>query len=223
MLISPIMKNYLKMLRFLEHRKGQFAFALVFMFLASVFEAFQLSLAMPVIDIIFMKGDITIPTNLPEFAQNGLNWINDLDPKTVFIGFPFVMLGGVLIKQFFIFIHKYLMNDISQKTLLDVRSKLFNKIQGLSLDYFSEQRTGELVSRITFDVNLIEHAISYALTDLFKQSFLIGLYLFIAFTIFPEGAIILFCVMPLVALPLGNLGKMLRKLSSRSQEKNGRY
>ena len=79
------------------------------------------------------------------------------------------------------------MSDLSQAVMRDIRYQLYAKIQDLSLDYFSKKRTGELISRITHDVNVVENAVSYGLTDLFRQSFMILLFAMIAFSIYPKA------------------------------------
>ena len=101
----------------------------------------------------------------------------------------------------------------------DVRSRLFERIQTLSLDYFSRKRTGELVSRITNDVGTIENAISYAITDLFKQPFLILVFLFISFMINKKGTLIVLLLFPLIGWPMALISKKLRKIAKNTQEK----
>src|SRR5258708_22509053 len=88
------------------------------------------------------------------------------------------------------FFANYLMNDVAQAVMRDVRYKLFERIQTVSLDYFSRKRTGELVSRITNDVGTIENAISYASTDILKQPVLILVFLIMAFTFNKKGTMI---------------------------------
>ena len=111
------------------------------------------------------------------------------------------------------------MNDIAQAVMRDVRTRLFERIQTLSLDYFSRKRTGELVSRITNDVGTIENAISYAVTDLVKQPFLILVFMVISFTINTKGTLIVFLMFPLIGWPMVLISKKLRKIAKNTQEK----
>lgn len=193
--------------------------AIFFMFLASIFEVFQIGLAMPMVDIVFNKKKIVVPNQLPDFLAQYVDKLNNMDPNRLFWFFPFILIGGIFLKQFFTFCHGYVMSDVSQRILRDVRGKLYHQLQNLSLDYFSEKRTGELISRITHDVQLIENSISYGLTDLFKQSFMIVMFIATAFTIFPKGAIVIFTIFPLISLPMASIGKRLRKLANNYQSK----
>ena len=189
------------------------------MFVASIFEGFQLSLLVPMTDRIFNNKKIAVPGNLPRFISDFVDKLNNIEPQTMFWIFPIVVIVALLIKHIFVFAHQYLMGDVSQRVIRDVRSNLYEKIQHLSLDYFSQKRTGELVSRITNDVNMIENAVSYGLTDLCKSVFLIVIYVVIAFMIYPQAALVLFVVFPFIGIPINQIGKKLRKLSKSHQEK----
>ncbi|MBU0468012.1 MAG: ABC transporter ATP-binding protein/permease [Candidatus Omnitrophica bacterium] len=213
------MNNYFKLLSFLKDHRRLFSTAVFTMFVASLFEGFQLSLLVPMTDRIFNNKKIATPGNLPEFISNFIDKLNTIEPQTMFWIFPVVVIIAMVIKHVFVFAHQYLMGDVSQRVIRDVRSSLYEKIQNLSLDYFSQKRTGELISRITNDVNMIENAVSYGLTDLCKSVFLIFIYVVIAFMIYPKAAIVLFVVFPLIGIPINQIGKKLRKLSKSHQEK----
>lgn len=189
------------------------------MFLASFFEGFQLSLLVPLIDRIFTKKEIIVPGNVPEFIRNMVDYLNAVSPEVLYKMLPVAVLGMIIVKQGFSYIYQFLMNDVSQRVIRDVRERLYAKIQNFSLDYFSEKRTGELISRITFDVGIVENAVSYAVTDLFRQSFLIVMYVVIAFAIHFKAALVIFLVFPLIIWPISRIGKKLRKLAQRSQER----
>jgi len=189
------------------------------MFVASFFEGFQLSLLVPMTDRIFNNKKIVVPNQLPGFIQSGIDKLNATDPTTLFWVFPIMVISVLLLKHLFVFGYQYLMSDVSQRIMRDIRYRLYEKIQSLSLDYFSEKRTGELVSRITHDVNVVENAISYGLTDLFRQTFMIIMFTTIAFSIYPKAAFIIFFVFPLIGFPMSKIGKRLRKISKGTQEK----
>jgi len=213
------MKNYLKMLQFLKGHQSRFGIAIIFIILSSMFEGVQLSFILPVIDRIFTNKPIIIPNKVPVFLSNLVAKLNSMDVHTLFWMIPlgFMILFGV--KQVILFWSDYFMNDIAQAVMRDVRSRLFERIQTLSLDYFSKKRVGELVSRITNDVGTIENAISYAITDLFKQPFLILVFMGISFTINTKGTLIVFLMFPLIGWPMMLISKKLRKIAKNTQEK----
>ncbi len=213
------MKKYLKILQFLKGHRKLFAVSVVVMLVASFFEGIQLSMLVPMTDRIFNNTQIVVPNELPSFAANFVGWLNGLDRQTLFWWFPISVLILLFIKNVLAFWYQFLMCDLAQRITRDVRYQVFEKIHSLSLDYFSKKRTGELISRITNDVQLIEGAISYSLVDLVRQSFLIVIYIFMTFMIYPKAALLIFMIFPVIGIPLRNLGVHLRKLTRSSQEK----
>lgn len=213
------MKNYLKLLKFLKGHTRLFSVAVATMLVSSFFEGFQLSLLVPMTDRIFNNKPIVIPNKLPAFLADFIDRLNSMTPEALFTIFPFVVIIALLIKNLFVFCYQYLMSDLSQAVMRDIRYQLYAKIQDLSLDYFSKKRTGELISRITHDVNVVENAVSYGLTDLFRQSFMILLFVTIAFSIYPKAAFFMLVVFPLIGIPMARIGRRLRKISKGTQEK----
>src|SRR3989344_2774297 len=213
------MRNYFKLLKFLKGHTRLFSVAVVTMLISSFFEGFQLSLLVPMTDRIFNNKPIVIPNKLPAFITGFVDRLNSMTPEAMFAAFPMVVLIGLLIKNLFVFAYQYLMSDLSQSVMRDIRYQVYAKIQDLSLDYFSKKRTGELISRITHDVNVVENAVSYGLTDLFRQTFMIVLFVAIAFSIYPKAAFLIFVVFPLIGIPMAQIGRRLRKISKGTQEK----
>ncbi|MCX5681639.1 MAG: ABC transporter ATP-binding protein [Candidatus Omnitrophica bacterium] len=100
-----------------------------------------------------------------------------------------------------------------------MRFRLYQTIQNLSLDYFSKKRTGELISRITNDVQVVENAVSYGVTDLFFQSFRLVVFGSIVIFIYPKVFIVAVLLAVLVVLPMRQIGRKLKTLSYKSQGK----
>ncbi|MDP3981522.1 MAG: ABC transporter transmembrane domain-containing protein, partial [Chlamydiota bacterium] len=115
----------------------------------------------------------------------------------------------------------YYMNWVGLKVVSDVRNALYEKLHQLSLDYFLRTKSGMLISRITYDVTLIQNAISVALSDLIKEPLcLIGLIITL-FYFDPVLASISIIVFPLIIIPVIRFGKRVRKASIRAQKDIG--
>ena len=207
------------MLKFLKGHQGKFGVAIIFIVLSSIFEGVQLSFILPVVDRIFTNKQIIVPNKIPVFIAHFVDKLNTMDAYTLFKLTPWVFLVMFAIKQVVQFLADYLMNDIAQAVMRDVRSRLFERIHTLSLDYFSRKRTGELVSRITNDVGTIENAISYAVTDLFKQPFLILIFMGISLTFNTKGTLFVLFLFPAIGWPMALINKKLRKIARNTQEK----
>jgi subfamily B ATP-binding cassette protein MsbA len=213
------MKNYLKLLKFLKGYEGLFGIAIVFIILSSLFEGVQLSFILPVVDRIFENKPIVVPNKVPAFVAHLIHQLNTMDVHTLFWLTPVSFIVLFTIKQVVSFFSDYMMNDIAQGVMRDVRSRLFERIQTLSLDYFSRRRTGELISRITNDVGTIENAISYAVTDIVKQPFLILIFMVISVMVNTKGTMIVLLMFPLIGWPMALINKKLRKIARSTQEK----
>jgi len=186
---------------------------------SAIFDGVQLAMIVPVADKVLGNQKIVIPKQLPPFLAEFVEQINNASPLVVL---KYIAIGVILLflfKGIFGFLQSYIMSDIGQSVVRDIRSKLYAKLQGLSLDYFTRKRGGEMISRITNDVKLVENAVSYGSTDLLYQGMQIVVFLSLTFFIYFKLAMISFLLVPFVAFPIIKVGKILRKLSHRGQEK----
>ena len=214
------MKNYRRLFRFSRPYYRELILSGVFMGIVTLLDVFRLSAIVPIVDRVFTNKPITFTHGrLPAFVESLLNQLNILTPLKVLYLLLIIMPIALVIRAIFEFLQSYIMSDVGQKVIRDVRSLIYDKLQSLSLDYFTQKRSGELISRITNDVKLIENAVSYALTDLVYQSFQVICFSALTFLINWRMALISIVVLPLVAVPMIVVGKILRKLSKRSQEK----
>lgn len=213
------MRNYLKLLSFLKGHYRAFGAAVSLMVCASLFEGVQLPVMVPFIDRILNNKPIIVPNDLPDPIERLIERLNELSPDSLFYIFPIAVLVLLILKHITIFFYKFYMNKVSQQVMLSIRNRLYSKIQHLSIQYFSNKRTGELLSRITHDVNLVENALSYGLIDLMIQPMMILIYLSLAFIIYPTGTLVFLLIFPIIGYPMSRLGKRLRKYSKGIQEK----
>jgi ATP-binding cassette, subfamily B, bacterial MsbA len=112
----------------------------------------------------------------------------------------------------------YLMADIGQRVVRDLRNSLHRHILGQSAGFFARRTTGQLLSRVTNDVGQVQHAVSDTVGDLLQES--IALFGYAALLFYTDAGLALVCVTgaPLIVYPLAQLGRRLRKTTRRSQE-----
>ncbi|MFH0913292.1 MAG: ABC transporter ATP-binding protein [Candidatus Omnitrophota bacterium] len=214
------MQSYRRLFKFARPYYRLLVLSAVFMGVVTLLDVFRLSAIVPVVDRIFTNKPIAFTSGkLPVFLEHILSQLNSLTPLKVLYLLLVVMPIALLIRAIFEFLQSYIMSDVGQRVIRDVRSLIYDKLQALSLDYFTQKRSGELISRITNDVKLIENAVSYALTDIVYQSLQVVSFALLTFFINWKMALISIIVLPLVAVPIVAVGKVLRKLSRKSQEK----
>lgn len=214
-----IMKDYFKLLKFLKGHVSVLVWATACMLVSAVFDGFQLSLIIPMADKILGKGEIKLPGQVPPWVSNFVDQVNAIPSEKLLAIVAIGFLVIFLVKGVFAFLQGYLMNDVSQRVMRDMRFRLYQTIQNLSLDYFSKKRTGELISRITNDVQVVENAVSYGITDLFYQSFRLIVFGLIVIFIYPKVFIVAILLAVLVILPMRQIGRKLKTLSHKSQGK----
>ena len=134
---------------------------------------------------------------------------------------PIVIILLFLLKGIFNYGQAYLMNFVGLKIIADIREKLYNHLQTLSLSFFTKTPTGILISRITNDVNLIQGAVSNTIAGLFKDSFTIIFLIGVAFYQSWKLAIIAFIIFPLGIIPIKEFGKKMRKFARKGQQRYG--
>jgi subfamily B ATP-binding cassette protein MsbA len=128
------------------------------------------------------------------------------------------ILAIYLLKGIGAYLSGYLMTDVGQRVVRDLRNVLFRHILGQSAAFFSLQTTGRLMSRITNDVGQVQRAVSDTLGDLARESLsLVG---FAALLFYYDARLAIVCLTgaPVVVYPLVRLGQRVRRTARHSQE-----
>jgi len=188
------------------------------MFFSAILDGVSLGMIVPLADKVLTDKKIILPNKTPEFLSNFVNNINSTAPLVLLNYMVISILLLFILKGLFGFLQSYFMSDIGQLVVRDIRSQLYAKLQTLSMDYFTHKRGGELISRITNDVKLVENAVSYGSTDLVYQGLQVVLFTFMIFFIHTKLALVALVLLPVISLPIIKVGKVLRKLSRRAQE-----
>jgi len=213
------MKDYIRLFKFVKPYTSKFIIAAVCMGFSALFDGVSLAMLVPLSDKVFTDKEIIMPAKLPHFASSFIDQINNLSQLKL-LGYISVFIVVLFfLKGLFGFLQSYFMNDIGQKVIRDIRLKLFSKIQTLSLEYFTHKRGGEIISRVTNDVRIVENAVSYGSTDLIYQTLQIIIYTFLVFFVYSKMALMVFVVVPLISFSIIKVGRILRKLSRKGQEK----
>lgn len=116
------------------------------------------------------------------------------------------------------YVSSYLMTDVGQRVVMDLRNRLYQHILNQSAAFFSRHTSGQLVSRITSDVAQVQTAASETLADLIRESVtVVG---FAAWLVYLDAELAVLCIatVPLVVYPLVRLGQRVRSTTRRGQE-----
>jgi subfamily B ATP-binding cassette protein MsbA len=198
MITAQSLSLYRRVLNFVKPYWGKLLLAMGCMLFVSLFTAGQAFLVQPALDDIFLKKD-----------------------EKMLVLLPIGIILLFLLKGIFDYVQAYLMNYVGLRIVADMREKLYNHLQTLSLSFFTRTPTGVLISRITNDVNLIQASVSNTIAGLLKDAFTILGLTGVVFYRNWKLAIIAFLVFPVAILPIKEFGKRLRKFSLKSLQRMG--
>jgi subfamily B ATP-binding cassette protein MsbA len=117
------------------------------------------------------------------------------------------------------FCSKYLIKWVGNRVIMDLRNLMFGHLLDLSILFYSERRTGELISRVTNDPLLVEQSVSTVLGDIVKEPLTLIAMVASAFYLDPKLALVSFVLFPICILPIAIFGKKMRKNSRGAQER----
>jgi ATP-binding cassette, subfamily B, bacterial MsbA len=128
------------------------------------------------------------------------------------------IVGLYVIKGVGSYVSSYLMADVGQRVVMDLRNALYEHILGQSAGFFAQRTTGQLISRINNDVGQVQQAVSETIGDLARESLAVLGYLALLFYLDPRLTLVCMTGAPLIIYPLLRLGQRVRRTTRRSQE-----
>ena len=164
---------------------------------------------------------ISLPVWIQALVDNFADWVNNMPNQKLMFYIMFFVVVSVILRGIFQFFCDITLQFIGNSIVRNARTRLYAHLQSLSLDYFSEQKTGELMARITFDAELLHRGVSDGFSRLFKNSFDLILYIGLPVLIEWKLALIVFGIFLLIMPPVVIIGNVIKKLSAHSQEKIG--
>ena len=187
------MNPFFRLLQFARPHRGRLVAALAAMLMYAAATAGVAALIQPIFDQVLPSRENLVPVSV-------------------------ALLSIYFVKGIAAYLSGYLMTDVGQRVVRDVRNVLFRHILGQSTAFFSLHTTGRLMSRITNDVGQVQRSVSETLGDLTRESLaLIGI---VGLLFYYDARLAIVCLTgaPLVVYPLVRLGQRIRRTTRRSQE-----
>ena len=128
---------------------------------------------------------------------------------------------SVFLKNIFLYLSYYVLAPMRNGVMTRLRADLYNKILVLPIGYFTEQKKGDLMSRMSNDANEVEWSVMSTLEAIIKEPLNIIFYLALMIAISPKLSLMLLIFLPLMAFIIGRVSRSLKKQSTTAQEKNG--
>ena len=235
------MKEFIRILqRFVPPYKSNMVWNIVFNVLSAILNLFSFALIIPILQILF-KINEEVYTYMPwsfepssweswkglaEAGKNNFFWYITNLIETEGGSFTLIVLGVFLVIMTFLkvatmYLAFFHMIPIRTGVVRDIRNQINNKITQLPLGFFSEERKGDIIARISGDVNEIENSIMSSLDMLFKKPILIFIYLTGMILISWQLTVFVLVLLPLAGYIMGQVGKKLKRKSLLGQQQWG--
>jgi subfamily B ATP-binding cassette protein MsbA len=132
-----------------------------------------------------------------------------------------LVLVSSLLKNLFTYTAYWYLAPIRNGVVKDIRNALFKKIMKLPLSYFSDEKKGDIISKMTNDVNEIEVSIIRSLEMFFRDPIQIIIYISALIVMSPRLTLFVMILLPIAGIMIGRIGKSLRKTSFKGQKRMG--
>ena len=227
-------KTYLRLLGFARPLGRYIVPYFIFAALHAVFNTFNYAMIIPILNAMFESDFVFTPIyTLPEISLNaeGFNLVLCYIYTWVFgVEFDHVrflmMLGGVTVAMNFLsnafrYAAAMTVEKLRINSLQRMRDEMFKRVVDMNVGYFSEQRKGDIMSKITQDVMVVQYCITNTLQVAFRDPFLIIGYLTLMIGISWQLSLFAVIFLPIVGVVIGSIVKRLRHPAKRGQERMG--
>ena len=216
--------------RFVPPYKKYLVLSVIFNILSAILNIFSFAAIIPILQILFNTGDSTTATTLMEWGSGDLKevlsnnaeyyvgqLITQIGPATTLLVIGLFLAVMTFLKTGAYFLSSATIIPIRTGVVRDIRNLLYKKIMSLPLGFFSEERKGDIIARMSGDVNEVENSIMSSLDMLFKNPILIVAYF--ATLIFISWQLTLFTLVfvPIMGWFMGYVGRKLKQNSIKAQ------
>ena len=215
--------------------RWQVAANLFFNIFSTLLSLFSFATIIPVLQILFGLSDVDV-IYIPLSQANSMQEILDVLKNNLYYflqsqidakgsQYVLLLLGACLVlltglKCLTAWLANFFMVPIRTGVLRDLRSQLFKKVVSLPIGFFTEERKGDVMSRMTNDVNEVEASIMSTLDMLFKDPIMILVYLVTLLAISWQLTLFVLVLLPIAGFLIGRIGRSLKRASSKGQEQN---
>lgn len=225
------MKAFWRIVRYAYPYKGTVILSVIANLFATVFALASIGLVVPVLQIIFdnTKAPKQAPIfdgDLMAYAQDSLAYeigtrMETTGQQEALLYVCFLVIGAFFLKNVFRYLALFLLAPMRNGITRDIRLDLHRKLLALPVGYFSEQRKGDIMSRMTADLKEIENGVLATIEMFFREPFIILSSLAILVWMSPQLTLFVFLLLPVVSFLITRIGKSLKRASTKAQESMG--
>lgn len=216
--------------RFALPYKWKLVLNLFFNLLSALFSVFSMGMMIPILSILFnMQPDVTqmVPWDMTlDSVSNNIYYYITHIKLTQGAGWSLLFVGSFVIvatafKTGFAFLASIVLVGVRNNVVRDIRDRIYRKIIVLPMGFFSEERKGDLMSRVMSDVQEVENSVMSSLSMILKNPVLITVYLVTMMVMNYKLTLFVFLMLPIAGGLIGRIGRSLKKSSRDGQTKMG--
>lgn len=225
------MKEFLQVLRrFVPPYKKYLVLTVVFNILSAILNIFSFMAIIPILQILFKTQAASVPAGLMDWGSgdmkevmtNNFNYyiyemIESMGATTTLLIIGLFLAFMTFLKTGAYFLSSATIIPIRTGVVRDIRNQLYRKITSLPLGFFSEERKGDIIARMSGDVQEIENSIMSSLDMLFKNPILIVFYFATLLVISWQLTVFTLVIVPLMGWFMGFVGRKLKQKSIKAQ------
>jgi len=224
------MKRFAIIIKYLRSQKANIFWYMLFILLSLVFSLVSFGLVAPILNILFTSTSETIAkppsevstANISHYLEYVISNWTIRHGKTYALAFMcLIVVSAVLLRNLFIYLSLRVLAPIRNHVMTELRASLYAKILKLPIGYFTDQRKGDIISRMSNDMNEIEWSIVGTLEGLFREPVTIIIILVTLVLLSPALSLFLLVLLPLTAIVIGRLSRSLKRDSGKAQAELG--
>ncbi len=225
------MKDFIQVLkRYIPPYKSHLGLTFLYNFLSALFAVFSVGMMIPILEILFnMAEDVNemVPWAFTlDALKHNLYYFLTLFKNTHGAGLTLLVVGlgvtlGTMLKVGFAYMGAWETVYIRNGVVRDLRGQIYQKILRLALPFFTEERKGDIMARISGDVTEVENSIMASLDMFLKNPVLILVFLISLLVLSPTLTMFILVLLPITGYIIGRIGKSLKKVSREGQDKMG--
>lgn len=231
---NSMMKTYMRLLEFASPLSRYAVPYFFYSLLHAIFNTLTYTMIMPIVGTLFSEGYRFAPVyEFPAISLNEecLNQVLNYAYTSLFgaefrVTWLLALLSAILIasnmlSNLFRYLGSMTVETMRTRTLQRMRNEMFERTMGMNVGYFSDQRKGDIMSKITSDVMVVQYCVTNTLQVAFREPFLIIGYFFMMIKISWELTLFSVLYLPVVGLLIGSIVKRLRHPAQQGQERMG--
>jgi ATP-binding cassette, subfamily B, bacterial MsbA len=225
------MKEMIRILKLLVPYKGLAVLNMIFNLVQILAGLFSLALVMPLLDFMFNNNteafklkSVDTGNDFNALYNNFIVWMTDFvgnNKQEALFWICISLLIATIIKNIARYLALYYLVILRNRVIESIRGNIYKKVLELPVSYFSNERKGDIISRVSNDVREVEWSLMASLEAIFKEPATIIIFIGTLIFMSPKLTLYVVVLLPLAAGSIALLGKSVRRKSKKNQEEQG--